>query len=192
MRETSRTWGLERLCQKCLVSGLYLVLVCTTCKHTVSHLRVYRLGWAMLGAHACSPSRVLLAVRCRCDREDRHRGLCNHKASIPGPAAASVPATQGYISCQQHSQGAFGRKWLGHTNLLIIHAWCVYTPYHCLWCLDAQVLPALSAVPDNMMDSSSVTPESSGQADKLQYAAGSDQQGMYLILGQIGSPGVPV
>jgi hypothetical protein len=26
-------------------------------------------------------------VCCRCDREDRHRGLCNHKATVPGPAA---------------------------------------------------------------------------------------------------------
>lgn len=30
------------------------------------------------------------AYVCRCDREDRHRGLCNHRATIPGPAACTV------------------------------------------------------------------------------------------------------
>lgn len=30
----------------------------------------------------------------RCDREDRHRGLCNHRATIPGPAACPEPETQ--------------------------------------------------------------------------------------------------
>jgi hypothetical protein len=30
------------------------------------------------------------AVR-RCDREDRHRGLCNHRATIAGPTA--IPTT---------------------------------------------------------------------------------------------------
>lgn len=27
---------------------------------------------------------------CRCDREDRHRGLCNHRATIVGPAAIAA------------------------------------------------------------------------------------------------------
>jgi hypothetical protein len=29
----------------------------------------------------------------RCDREDRHRGLCNHKATIAGPASRPEPAS---------------------------------------------------------------------------------------------------
>lgn len=56
-----------------------------------------------------------------CDREDRHRGLCNHKATIPGPAACADPAGEvepgltaadadeesmdGNGSCEQDSAG---------------------------------------------------------------------------------------
>lgn len=35
-----------------------------------------------------------------CDREDRHRGLCNHRATIPGPAACPAPA-----SAQEEQEG---------------------------------------------------------------------------------------
>lgn len=39
----------------------------------------------------CNVDFVALPVLCcRCDREDRHRGLCNHRATIPGPAVCAV------------------------------------------------------------------------------------------------------
>ena len=40
---------------------------------------------------------------CRCDREDRHRGLCNHRATIPGPAAC--PAQSDACSSESHDDG---------------------------------------------------------------------------------------
>lgn len=46
-----------------------------------------------------------LDVLCRCDREDRHRGLCNHKASIPGPAACPVPDVTPCSSNQHQDTG---------------------------------------------------------------------------------------
>jgi hypothetical protein len=34
------------------------------------------------------------ALISRCDREDRHRGLCNHRATIPGPTACSASGSE--------------------------------------------------------------------------------------------------
>lgn len=40
----------------------------------------------------------------RCDREDRHRGLCNHRATIPGPASCSLQSDDA-CSRGQHDAG---------------------------------------------------------------------------------------
>eukprot|EP00878_Enallax_costatus_P018125 GHUV01019070.1.p1 GENE.GHUV01019070.1~~GHUV01019070.1.p1 ORF type:complete len:584 (+),score=148.65 GHUV01019070.1:628-2379(+) len=39
-----------------------------------------------------------------CDREDRHRGLCNHKACIPGPAACPALYATPCSSSHQHEE----------------------------------------------------------------------------------------
>jgi hypothetical protein len=44
-------------------------------------------------ANECTACVVLLLLSPRCDREDRHRGLCNHKATIAGPASCPEPVS---------------------------------------------------------------------------------------------------
>lgn len=41
----------------------------------------------ILGKQHTPSNTCCFLCTCRCDREDRHRGLCNHRATIPGPAA---------------------------------------------------------------------------------------------------------